>query len=413
MAASYICNRIPRSALNMETPYKKLYRKDADLSHLKIIGTRAFVYLRNPNKLGHTSWEGIVCGFNETEGNVYRIWNPKTRRVVESRSVVFIETSPNLLSAARRLSLQQDLESTSYDFSDDTLDDNHVSHDNMLRDVQNYISALDFDVDTPAGTVELLLPQQASPGVTSPGGASSAGISPGAATPEGSLPPPAPTPASAPAPAPALGPAPTRACAASRATNGHANGGTVGVTPTVTRSRSASFLPVPVATRYGGGRNNNRATLAELFEAGTLQRLSELELGPPRYTEDIAHQTKNASFNVEYAHVATNALGNFSGGENKEQIPNTFKEAMTLPQAARWMASDKEIASLENHGVYELVPITSVPNGQKVVGTRWVYKVKASGDINQSQVRPILCAGLPLQHPFHRQLVGEGNVQVI
>ena len=55
MAASYICNRIPHSALNMETPYKKLYEKDADLPHLKIIGARIFVHIKNPNKLGHTS----------------------------------------------------------------------------------------------------------------------------------------------------------------------------------------------------------------------------------------------------------------------------------------------------------------------------------------------------------------------
>ena len=97
-----------------------------------------------------------------------------------------------------------------------------------------------------------------------------------------------------------------------KGTNGHANRGTVGVTPAVTRSRVASLLPVPVATRHGGGHNNNRAILAELFKAGTLQRLSELELGPPCYTEDIAHQAENAIFSVEYAHVATNALGSFS-----------------------------------------------------------------------------------------------------
>ena len=100
MTASYICNRIPHSALNMETPHKKLYRKDADLSHLKIIGARVFVHIENPNKLGHTSWEGMVCGFSETENNSYRIWNPKTRRVVESRNVVFIETPASRGQAA-------------------------------------------------------------------------------------------------------------------------------------------------------------------------------------------------------------------------------------------------------------------------------------------------------------------------
>ena len=214
MAASYICNRIPHSALNMETPYKKLYGKHAVLFHLKIIDARAFVHIKNPNKLGHTSWEGMVCGFSETMSSFYHIWNPKTRRVVESRIVVFIKTPPNLLPATRQLSQQQDLELPSYDFSDDTLDDNYVSHDDMLRNVQNYTSSLNFGVDTPTGTVEFLLPQQASPDVTSSGGASPAGILPGGVTPEGSSPLPTPAPAPAPAPAHAPGPAPTPSSAA-------------------------------------------------------------------------------------------------------------------------------------------------------------------------------------------------------
>ena len=51
---------------------------------------------------------------------------------------------------------------------------------------------------------------------------------------------------------------------------------------------------------------------------------------------------------------------------------------MGLPQEARWKtASDKEIESLENHGIFDLVPITSAPAGHKVVDTRWVFKIKA------------------------------------
>ena len=47
---------------------------------------------------------------------------------------------------------------------------------------------------------------------------------------------------------------------------------------------------------------------------------------------------------------------------------------MSLPQAVRWeTVSDKEIANLEKHGVFNLVPITSDPAGHKVVGTRWVF----------------------------------------
>ena len=141
--------------------------------------------------------------------------------MVESRNVVFIETPPNLLPAARRLSQQQNLESPLYDFNDDTLDDSYVSLDGMLWDVHNYTSARDLGVDTPAATVELLLSQEASPGLTLHEGASPAGIMPRGVTPEGSSPPPAP--------APAPRSAPTPASAAPRETNGHANHGTVGV----------------------------------------------------------------------------------------------------------------------------------------------------------------------------------------
>ena len=110
VAASYICNRIPHSTLNVGTPHEKFYGKNADLSLLKIIGARASVHIKSPNKLGQTSWEGMMCGFSETESNSYRIWNPKTRCVVKSRNVVFIETPLNRLSATCRLSRQQDLE---------------------------------------------------------------------------------------------------------------------------------------------------------------------------------------------------------------------------------------------------------------------------------------------------------------
>ena len=50
---------------------------------------------------------------------------------------------------------------------------------------------------------------------------------------------------------------------------------------------------------------------------------------------------------------------------------------MTLPAKAQWKAaSDKEMASLKMNNVYTLLPATSVPAGHKIVGSRWVYKVK-------------------------------------
>ena len=97
LTGAYLCNRMPHSGLDMETPFKWLYGKEANLSHLKIIGVRAFVYIKDAKKLEPKSWEGMLCGLSEDEALSYRIWNPKTRRVVESRNVTFIQTPPYLI----------------------------------------------------------------------------------------------------------------------------------------------------------------------------------------------------------------------------------------------------------------------------------------------------------------------------
>ena len=67
LTAAYSCNRMPHSGLDMETPFKRLYGKEANLSHLKIISARAFVHIKNAKKLKPKSWEGMLCGFSEDE----------------------------------------------------------------------------------------------------------------------------------------------------------------------------------------------------------------------------------------------------------------------------------------------------------------------------------------------------------
>ena len=67
LTAAYLCNSMPHSGLDMETPFKQLYGKEANLSHLKIIGARAFVHIKGVKKLEPKSWEGMLCGFSEDE----------------------------------------------------------------------------------------------------------------------------------------------------------------------------------------------------------------------------------------------------------------------------------------------------------------------------------------------------------
>ena len=83
LIATYLCNRVPHSAPQMGTSHKVLYGKDAGISHLNIVGVRAFVYIENPTKLGDTSEEGMVYGLTETESNSYRVWDPGTQAITE------------------------------------------------------------------------------------------------------------------------------------------------------------------------------------------------------------------------------------------------------------------------------------------------------------------------------------------
>ena len=68
---------------------------------------------------------------------------------------------------------------------------------------------------------------------------------------------------------------------------------------------------------------------------------------------------------------------------------------MSLAKAARWKAAtEKEIASLKKHVVYELVPASSVPAGQNVVGSRWINKIKAD-DLFKSRLVVLGWAQVP------------------
>ena len=61
------------------------------------------------------------------------------------------------------------------------------------------------------------------------------------------------------------------------------------------------------------------------------------------------------------------------------KIPNTFKEAMESPHVAKWKkATNKEMHSLQKHSVFNLVSPDSVPREDKVIGVKWVFKVKTN-----------------------------------
>jgi len=91
----YLKNRSPTHALD-ETPYKALYGKKPDLSHLIAVGTKAYVLTpkKKTKKMDLRSTEGIFVGYEGT--HQYRIWDPTTNQVHMSRDVEFISEGRKL-----------------------------------------------------------------------------------------------------------------------------------------------------------------------------------------------------------------------------------------------------------------------------------------------------------------------------
>ena len=101
--------------------------------------------------------------------------------------------------------------------------------------------------------------------------------------------------------------------------------------------------------------NNNHAALAELFQSSTLHELRQLGPYSNTDTPDTANQLDAEEGAAKVAYTMTNTQPSCSGGRESDRIPNTFNETMDIPQVAGCKeASDKEIESLETHGIFEL-----------------------------------------------------------
>jgi hypothetical protein len=89
----YLKNRSPTSAVTT-TPYELWHGVKPNLSHLRIIGSTAYVHVpkEKRTKLDIHSHKGILIGYGGT--NQYKVWDLTRNDVVVSRDVVFIEGKP-------------------------------------------------------------------------------------------------------------------------------------------------------------------------------------------------------------------------------------------------------------------------------------------------------------------------------
>src|SRR5438046_4765000 len=90
----YLKNHSPTTSLDRKTPYKAWYGRKPDLSHLRILGSTAYVHVpkEKRTKLDTHSHKGILVGYGGT--NQYKVWDLTRNDVVVSRDVVFIERKP-------------------------------------------------------------------------------------------------------------------------------------------------------------------------------------------------------------------------------------------------------------------------------------------------------------------------------
>ena len=88
-AVCYLKNRSPN--VDGITSYECLKKLKPNLSHICVLGARAWVHIpkERKKKLSKCSWQGIHVGYEGT--NQYCIYNPCTRKIHVTRDVTIDE----------------------------------------------------------------------------------------------------------------------------------------------------------------------------------------------------------------------------------------------------------------------------------------------------------------------------------
>jgi hypothetical protein len=92
LAAVYLLNRTPVEGLQWRTPYEAVFKIKPSISHLRIIGSKAYVLKPNIPKLAKLHARariGYLIGYEAS--NIWRIWLPASGRVIPARDVTFDE----------------------------------------------------------------------------------------------------------------------------------------------------------------------------------------------------------------------------------------------------------------------------------------------------------------------------------
>jgi hypothetical protein len=88
----YLANRSPSSMMDNKTPHEVWTSKKTSFEHIRVCGCDSYVHVtkENRSKLDNKAKKCIFMGYKDGVKG-YNIWNPKTKKTIYSRDVVFRE----------------------------------------------------------------------------------------------------------------------------------------------------------------------------------------------------------------------------------------------------------------------------------------------------------------------------------
>jgi hypothetical protein len=88
----------------------------------------------------------------------------------------------------------------------------------------------------------------------------------------------------------------------------------------------------------------------------------------------------------EYA-MLNAAFNSVAGFDNGSDTPKTYRDVLEhANQKGWWDSMKKEFLEMETKGVWEIVLMSSMPPGRKIIGNRWVYNEKDYGTLRSGTV---------------------------
>lgn len=90
LTATYLTNRSPTQVLEKETPAEMWFLQKPNISKIRVFGCKAYVHIpqEKRKKFDAKSEENVMVGYAP---NGYRLWNFRTKKVILSRDVIFVE----------------------------------------------------------------------------------------------------------------------------------------------------------------------------------------------------------------------------------------------------------------------------------------------------------------------------------